>query len=165
MLARLGIRGDDVFKPARVLSGGERGRVALAKLLMGSANLLLLDEPTNHLDVFTLEVLQELLSTYQGTILFVSHDSAFRDAVATRMIEFDSGKLAAFEGGAAEKNARENADRLREAIETEISVLQMRMAVVAARMSVPKKGDSPEKLNEEYLALADELRKRKNSLI
>ncbi len=165
VLARLGIRGDDVFKPARVLSGGERGRVALAKLLMGSANLLLLDEPTNHLDVFTLEALQELLSTYQGTILFVSHDSAFRDAVATRMIEFDSGKLAAFEGGAAEKNARENADRSREAIETEISVLQMRMAVVAARMSAPKKGDSPEKLNEEYLALADELRKRKNSLI
>ena len=165
VLARLGIRGDDVFKPARVLSGGKRGRVALAKLLMGSANLLLLDEPTNHLDVFTLEALQELLSTYQGTILFVSHDSAFRDAVATRMIEFDSGKLAAFEGGAAEKNARENADRSREAIETEISVLQMRMAVVAARMSAPKKGDSPEKLNEEYLALADELRKRKNSLI
>ena len=165
VLARLGIRGDDVFKPARVLSGGERGRVALAKLLMGSANLLLLDEPTNHLDVFTLEALQELLSTYQGTILFVSHDSAFRDAVATRMIEFDSGKLAAFEGGAAEKNARENADRSREAIDTEISVLQMRMAVVAARMSAPKKGDSPEKLNEEYLALAEALRKRKNSLI
>lgn len=165
VLARLGIRGDDVFKPARVLSGGERGRVALAKLLMGSANLLLLDEPTNHLDVFTLEALQQLLSTYQGTILFVSHDSAFRDAVATRMIEFDSGKLAAFEGGAAEKNARENADRSREAIETEISVLQMRMAVVAARMSAPKKGDSPEKLNEEYLALAETLRKRKNSLI
>ncbi len=81
------------------------------------------------------------------------------------MIEFDSGKLAAFEGGAAEKNARENADRSREAIETEISVLQMRMAVVAARMSAPKKGDSPEKLNEEYLALAEALRKRKNSLI
>lgn len=165
VLARLGIRGDDVFKPARVLSGGERGRVALAKLLMGSANLLLLDEPTNHLDVFTLEALQELLSSYQGTILFVSHDSAFRDAVATRMIEFDSGKLATFEGGAAEKNARENADRSREAIETEISVLQMRMAVLAARMSAPKKGDSPEKLNEEYLALADALRKHKNSLI
>lgn len=165
VLARLALRGDDVFKPARVLSGGERGRVALAKLLLGNANLLLLDEPTNHLDVFTLEALGDLLTGYQGTVLFVSHDSAFRDSVATRTLEFDSDKLAAFEGGAAEKAARENADRQREEIETEISLLQMRMAVLAARMSAPKKGDSPEKLNAEYLALAEALRERKKSLI
>ena len=165
VLARLALRGDDVFKPARVLSGGERGRVALAKLLLGSANLLLLDEPTNHLDVFTLDVLGELLAGYQGTILFVSHDRAFRDSVATRMLEFNAEKLDAFEGGAAEKSARENADRQREAIETEVSLLQMRLAVLASRMSAPKKGDSPEKLNEEYLALSRELNERKKSLI
>ena len=74
VLARLSLRGDDVFKPVRVLSGGERGRVALAKLLLSDANLLLLDEPTNHLDVFTLEALQEMLTGYRGTVLFVSHD-------------------------------------------------------------------------------------------
>lgn len=148
-----------------MLSGGERGRVALAKLLLGSANLLLLDEPTNHLDVFTLDALGELLAGYQGTILFVSHDRAFRDSVATRMLEFNAEKLDAFEGGAAEKSARENADRQREAIETEISLLQMRLAVLASRMSAPKKGDSPEKLNEEYLALSRELNERKKSLI
>ncbi len=165
VLARLALRGDDVFKPVRVLSGGERGRVALAKLLLGSANLLLLDEPTNHLDVFTLGALGELLAGYQGTILFVSHDRAFRDSVATRMLEFNAEKLDAFEGGAAEKSARENADRQREAIETEISLLQMRLAVLASRMSAPKKGDSPEKLNEEYLALSRELNERKKSLI
>ena len=165
VLARLALRGDDVFKPVRVLSGGERGRVALAKLLLGSANLLLLDEPTNHLDVFTLGALGELLAGYQGTILFVSHDRAFRDSVATRMLEFNAEKLDAFEGGAAEKSARENADRQREAIETQISLLQMRLAVLASRMSAPKKGDSPEKLNEEYLALSRELNERKKSLI
>ena len=165
VFARLALRGDDVFKPVRVLSGGERGRVALAKLLLGSANLLLLDEPTNHLDVFTLDALGELLAGYQGTILFVSHDRAFRDSVATRMLEFNAEKLDAFEGGAAEKSARENTDRQREAIETEISLLQMRLAVLASRMSAPKKGDSPEKLNEEYLALSRELNERKKSLI
>ena len=165
VLARLALRGDDVFKPVCVLSGGERGRVALAKLLLGSANLLLLDEPTNHLDVFTLDALGELLAGYQGTILFVSHDRAFRDSVTTRMLEFNAEKLDAFEGGAAEKSARENTDRQREAIETEISLLQMRLAVLASRMSAPKKGDSPEKLNEEYLALSRELNERKKSLI
>ena len=113
----------------------------------------------------TLGALGELLAGYQGTILFVSHDRAFRDSVATRMLEFNAEKLDAFEGGAAEKSARENADRQREAIETEISLLQMRLAVLASRMSAPKKGDSPEKLNEEYLALSRELNERKKSLI
>ena len=86
VLARLNLRGDAVFKPVRVLSGGERAKVALAKLMLGNINLLLLDEPTNHLDVFTLEALEELLAGYGGTLLFVSHDRAFVRAVATRIV-------------------------------------------------------------------------------
>ena len=157
VLARLSLRGDDVFKPVKVLSGGERGRVALAKLLLSEANLLLLDEPTNHLDVFTLEALQEMLSDYRGTVLFVSHDSAFCDAIATRSAQFDGGKLAVFEGTQAQKREREGADRDAEALQLEISVLQMRMATLAGRMAAPKKGDNPETLNEEYLALARQI--------
>ncbi|MBQ9952091.1 MAG: ABC-F family ATP-binding cassette domain-containing protein [Clostridia bacterium] len=154
VLARLSLRRDDVFKPVKVLSGGERGRVALAKLLLSAANLLLLDEPTNHLDVFTLEALQEMLTGYKGTVVFVSHDSAFVDAVATRLAGFEDGRLNVFEGSRKEREEKENVNREKEEIELEISVLQMRMATLAGRMAAPQKGDDPLKLNEEYLNLA-----------
>ena len=154
VLARLSLRGDDVFKPVRVLSGGERGRVALAKLLLSDANLLLLDEPTNHLDVFTLEALQEMLTGYRGTVLFVSHDAAFCDAVATRTATFAGGRLDVFEGTRTQQREREAADREKEALRLEISVLQMRMATLAGRLAAPQKGDDVEKLNAEYLELA-----------
>lgn len=163
-LARLGLRRDDVFKPVKVLSGGERGRVALAKLLLSEANLLLLDEPTNHLDVFTLEALQEMLTGYRGTVLFVSHDSAFVDAVATRSAQFEDGKLAVFEGSQSERAQREGSDREAEAVELQVSVLQMRMATLAGRMAAPKKGDDPLRLNEEYLELARQVRGLKEKL-
>lgn len=159
VLARLNLRGDDVFKPVRVLSGGECGRVALAKLLLSENNVLLLDEPTNHLDVFTLEALQEMLSGYRGTVLFVSHDQTFCDAIATRSARFENGKLSLFEGTQAEWAAKQNVDREAEARELEVSVLQMRMATLAARMSAPQKGDNPEALNEEYQRLGEEVRR------
>jgi len=80
-------QGDDIEKPVRVLSGGERSRLVLAKLLFDAPNLLVLDEPTNHLDLATKRALMKALSTYQGTLLFVSHDRAFLRAVATRVLE------------------------------------------------------------------------------
>jgi ATP-binding cassette subfamily F protein 3 len=82
-LARLLFRGDDVFKKVRQLSGGERSRLALARLMLDRGNLLFLDEPTNHLDVPSQEVLQEALQEYTGTIVFVSHDRELIDALAT----------------------------------------------------------------------------------
>jgi ATP-binding cassette subfamily F protein 3 len=91
-LARFLFTGEDVFKPVAVLSGGERGRLALAKLALGGANLLLLDEPTNHLDIPSQEILQEVLDEYQGTILLVSHDRYLIDALATQIWEIDEGK-------------------------------------------------------------------------
>ncbi|MDQ6962921.1 MAG: ATP-binding cassette domain-containing protein [Mariprofundaceae bacterium] len=86
--------------PVSSLSGGERGRLLLAKLLLEPANLLILDEPTNDLDIGTLSVLEEALSKYQGTILIVSHDRAFMDRVANRVLAFEGeGKIVAIEGG------------------------------------------------------------------
>ena len=164
VLARLSLRRDDVFKPVKVLSGGERGRVALAKLLLSEANLLLLDEPTNHLDVFTLEALQEMLMGYKGTVVFVSHDSAFVDAVATRLAGFEDGRLNVFEGSRKERAEKESVNREKEEIELEISVLQMRMATLAGRMAAPQKGDDPLKLNEEYLNLAKKANALKQKL-
>ena len=78
---------DDVFKYIRDLSGGERGRVSLAKLMLSNANLLILDEPTNHLDITSKEILENALNSYTGTVLFVSHDRYFINSTATRIIE------------------------------------------------------------------------------
>jgi ATP-binding cassette subfamily F protein 3 len=93
LLGRLQIRGDAVFKPIKVLSGGERSRVALAKFLMRPANLLLLDEPTNHLDVASRAVLQEALSNFDGTIVVASHDWPFVSAVAKDAYRLEDGVL------------------------------------------------------------------------
>ena len=90
--------GDDVFKPLGVLSGGERNRYALARILVSPANFLLLDEPTNHLDMRAKDVLLEALGSYSGTVVFVSHDRYFIDRLATRVLEIENGGIAAYEG-------------------------------------------------------------------
>src|SRR5687767_6590382 len=92
--------GDDAFKKVSMLSGGERGRLALAKLALEDTNLLLLDEPTNHLDITSQEVLQAVLDAYQGTILLVSHDRYLIDALATQIWEIDPDEshLSVFNG-------------------------------------------------------------------
>jgi ATP-binding cassette subfamily F protein 3 len=97
-LAQYLFRGEDVFKPVRLLSGGERGRLALALLALEGANLLLLDEPTNHLDIPAQEVLQQVLEAFEGTILLVSHDRYLIDRLATQIWELRDGKMLVFPG-------------------------------------------------------------------
>jgi ATP-binding cassette subfamily F protein 3 len=104
--------GDDAFKKVSVLSGGERGRLALAKLALQDTNLLLLDEPTNHLDIPSQEVLEAVLDDYGGTILLVTHDRYLIDALGTQIweIEPDESQLTIFEGTYSQR--REERDRL-----------------------------------------------------
>ena len=93
MLAAFLFTGDDVFKLIRDLSGGERGRVSLAKLMLSEANFLILDEPTNHLDITSKEILENALVNYTGTVLYVSHDRYFINKTATRILDLKLGNL------------------------------------------------------------------------
>ncbi len=89
---------DDVFQPIHTLSGGERGRISLAKLMLSNANFLILDEPTNHLDIVSKEILEQALKDYTGTVLYVSHDRYFINQTATRILELTNQQLVNYIG-------------------------------------------------------------------
>ncbi|MCD6532303.1 ABC-F family ATP-binding cassette domain-containing protein [bacterium] len=97
-LAAFSVRGDDAFRPIRTFSGGERSRVAMAQLVLTRANLLLLDEPTNHLDIPSRQVLERALAEYDGTVLVVSHDRFFLDAVVNKIWAFEDGRINEYVG-------------------------------------------------------------------
>ena len=98
MLAAFLFTGDDVFKQISSLSGGERGRVSLAKLMLSEANFLILDEPTNHLDIASKEILEDALLSYTGTVLYVSHDRYFINQTATRILDLTNQAIVNYIG-------------------------------------------------------------------
>ncbi|WP_104805331.1 ABC-F family ATP-binding cassette domain-containing protein [Blautia marasmi] len=98
LLAAFLFTGDDVFKKISSLSGGERGRVSLAKLMLSEANFLILDEPTNHLDIMSKEILEDALCNYTGTVLYVSHDRYFINRTATRILELTNKSMVNYIG-------------------------------------------------------------------
>ncbi len=102
LLGRFLFSGDEQLKPVAGLSGGERSRIALAKLLLRPSNLLLLDEPTNHLDVATRERLEETLTTYTGTLVFATHDRYLVDRLATKVVEVGDARARIYPGGYAD---------------------------------------------------------------
>ncbi len=105
--------GDDVYKPVRVLSGGEKARLALCKLLLHRYNFLILDEPTNHLDMASKDILKQALLDYDGTLLVVSHDRDFLADLAESVIELKDGEMTRFPGGITEFLDRKKADSIR----------------------------------------------------
>jgi ATP-binding cassette subfamily F protein 3 len=134
-LAKYGFSGDEVFERVETLSGGERGRLALAKLALSDANLLLLDEPTNHLDLNTQEVLQQVLAEYPGTILLVSHDRYLIDALATQIWEVapEEEALRVFTGTYSEYRQA----RLAAAAQAPSSPLEAKRSALAERRVKP----------------------------
>src|SRR6266849_1039527 len=126
--------GDDVFKRIGVLSGGERNRYALLKMLLHPANFLLLDEPTNHLDLRAKDVLLEALMKYTGTVVFVSHDRYFIDKLATRVFEIGDGKVEIYPGNYEDYLWRKQGGAAQ---------LQAQTAKAAALAAAPTNGDQP----------------------
>lgn len=98
VLAAFVFTGDDVFKTIGTLSGGEKGRVALAKIMLSNANFLILDEPTNHLDINSKEILEQALQNYEGTVLYISHDRYFINSTASKIIELNKDKATIYLG-------------------------------------------------------------------
>ena len=97
-LAAFLFTGDNVFKRIQDLSGGERGRLSLAKLMLGNANFLILDEPTNHLDIMSKEILEDAINSYEGTVLYVSHDRYFINKTAHRILDLTGGRFVGYLG-------------------------------------------------------------------
>lgn len=113
-LARFRFYGDDTFRRVGSLSGGERTRLALARLLLVPRNFLLLDEPTNHLDIPACEILEEALRHFEGTLVLVSHDRYFLDRVSTRVLHLEDGKAIFYPGGYADYHTRNTRREIRE---------------------------------------------------
>ncbi|HEX6988188.1 MAG TPA: ABC-F family ATP-binding cassette domain-containing protein [Bacillota bacterium] len=189
-LASFGFRGDDVYKPAGALSGGERNRVLLARLVASRANTLVLDEPTNHLDLDAREALESALSRFAGTLIFASHDRYFVERLATRVWAVEEGGVTLLEGGydayrqwrrepadgdrptsraapghrkARERGAPTGPARALAALEAEIEELEAARRAVEKRLADPATcavPDDARRLAEAYRRMGTDLEER-----
>lgn len=150
ILARLLIRREDVYKKAGVLSGGERVKLVFAKLFGSPANLLLLDEPTNFLDMPAIEALETMVKDYEGTVLFVSHDRAFADGCATRILRIEDRKLISFDGTLTDWENKQR--EVQSAKKMDRVFLELRLAEVISRLSTPN-CQNKEELEKEFKRL------------
>lgn len=160
-------RGEEVFKPIAVLSGGEKSRVALAKLLLSPANFLVLDEPTNHLDMNSKEVLEEALLAYQGTVLFISHDRYFLNRVATKIAELSADGLRLFDGNYSAYLARKQEEEqviTSAAAEEKANRKEKERAELLAKQEIRRRKAEVEKLENEIAALEGEIAQLEQAL-
>lgn len=153
VLARMHFVRDDVYKKVSVLSGGEKVKVALAKLFLSEANMLVLDEPTNYLDIMALEALEELLIAYKGTVIFATHDRMFVRNLATRIFTLQDQRLSVFEGTLEAYEAHQSRGNQHEA-EAKRLLLETQMTDVLSRLSIAPS----QSLEEEYQQLVREKR-------
>lgn len=167
LLARLEIRRDDVHKKCSVLSGGERAKVMLARLLASDINFLILDEPTNHIDLYTMEALGNVLPLWQGTMLIVSHDRTLISAVAERLLLIEGGRVQTYEGSwDAYQRERSRPMAQTEAAALDESLIEMRLASVSAKLGSPLSAGEKEELERQWaelIALRNEARARKEA--
>jgi macrolide transport system ATP-binding/permease protein len=156
VLARLLFTGSDVYKKVSVLSGGEKIKASFAKIFVSDANILLLDEPTNYLDLQSVESLEDILESYLGTVVFVSHDRKFINSIADRMMLLKDGKITEFGGNLREFERHQKLKKDSEGHRVEKSVLQMKLTEIISRMLLP--GSDKEMLEVEYKDVLNRLK-------
>ena len=154
ILARLHFFKDDVFKNVGILSGGEKVKVAFAKIFASDINTLILDEPTNYLDIAALESLEELLKDYKGTLIFVSHDRKFIQSIATNIMTIDKQRLTLFDGTYAEYIDSKNTPAP-SPNDNEKRLLETKITSILSKLSI----EPTEELEKEYQALIKERQK------
>ncbi|MGI5839808.1 MAG: ribosomal protection-like ABC-F family protein [bacterium] len=161
ILAGLRFRRDAVDKPAAILSGGERVKVALARVFTGDNNVIILDEPTNYLDLYALEALEELLRSYRGTLLFVSHDRRFVDVVADQIMLIENKKIIQYAGNYSQYRARNTVtadDRT-----ARILLLENRLSETISRLSLQPDEQDKADLEKIYAETRRELQELRSS--
>ena len=156
VLARLHFFRDAVYKPINVLSGGERVKVALAKLLVSDCNTLVLDEPTNFLDVYALEALEKLLKAYEGTVLFVSHDRSFIQFIADRIVAIENQRIIDFKGNYQRFINREEQPEV-DTKQQQLLLIETKISEVLSKLSI----EPDDELEKEFQKL---LKEKKNLL-
>ncbi|MGD6967114.1 ribosomal protection-like ABC-F family protein [Rossellomorea vietnamensis] len=161
ILARLRFYEEDVHKLISVLSGGERVKTAIAKLLVGDYNLLVLDEPTNHVDLDTLQAMEGLLKDYPGTVLLISHDRRFVENVAERLWRFHDGAVSMFDGGLKQLEELAEKKLSVEENEEERLKLEARLTELIGRLSLPSPADNITELDVQYKLALNQLKKLK----
>lgn len=164
LLARMLFKGEEINKPVRLLSGGERVKVALARLLARDVNLLLLDEPTNYLDIPSLEALEELLLRFPGTILLVAHDRVFLDRVTDQTLIISDGKLVRYLGNYTGYRQHLEYEQDGRDIRERVLQLELRLNLVLGKLCSPSGKDDLAALDGEYRSLSRELQALKGHL-
>lgn len=153
ILARLLFQGESVYKKVKVLSGGEKIRLALAKLLTSDANVLLLDEPTNYLDIYSIEAVQALLEEYEGTLIMATHDKAIANKIANQLLIIKNKKLLPYQGNL---EAYENRNMKKDTTDADRLLLEMRLSKILADISMDQ-GKQAE-LEKEYNQILSQLK-------
>lgn len=158
ILARLLFKGNDFNKKVSLLSGGEKVKLSLARILVGGANFIILDEPTNYLDVLSMEALESVLRDYEGTLLLISHDRKFLNNVADRVLFIENCKIKTWEGRLEEYFDEPGADPGIKEKETGKVVLRLKLAEIAGKISSCKDEQERTRLDQEYKLLLEKVK-------
>ncbi len=151
ILASLNIKGNGIYKKVEVLSGGERVKVSLTKIMTSNSNFLILDEPTNFLDIESIEALEYLMKEFKGTILFVTHDRNLIDNVATNIVIIENKKITEFEGNYT-KYLEYKENKIKSVSNNNL-LLDIKLAEITSKLSICKDEKERQKLEEEYREL------------
>jgi macrolide transport system ATP-binding/permease protein len=159
ILARFLFRGDDVYKEVVRLSGGEKVKLSLAKILTGGANFIILDEPTNYLDIISMEALESVLRDYRGTMLIISHDRKFLNNVADRVLLIKDCAIITYEGTLEDYFRESSADIGAREKEIEDMVLRLRLSELAGKLAECRDEEDRSRLDLEYTKLLKQIKK------